>query len=404
MSYAARVKDGSYGLPAEIVEFRDVARRIVAEQLLPLEREYLAHKGAGYGLQPMTNLRRVFKPEVVDRLVGTSRSTGLWHLMVPPEFGGSQLSTLAKMAIVEEFMYTAVPFPFVNVPNILYECRGAQVERYLKPVIEGEKIHCFAQTEPDAGSDPGGMMKTSAVLTDDGWELNGTKMWISGADEADFLLVQAVTDPQLRQRGGITMFLVDRDNPGLRIETPGISTWLGATPSTYVVHFDGCRVKNDAVLGEVGKGFNLGQKWLTIHDRLMRGPYSLGKMQRALDMSVEWSKQRVTFGRPISDRQAIQWKLVDMFVDISSLRALIYQTAARADAGEDVRSEAALVKMCAADWGTRCLDHAIQIHGAMGESLELPLTLFFRYIRHFQIGGGTSEIQRMLIARSILQD
>jgi acyl-CoA dehydrogenase len=229
-------------------------------------------------------------------------------------------------------------------------------------------------------------------------------MWISGAAEADFLLVQAVTDPEKRQRGGITMFIVERDNPGVHIEEPGISTWLGKTASTYTVHFDGCRVGPEAVLGEVGEGFRLGQKWLTIHDRLMRGPYALGKMQRSLDMSIEWSKERVTFGKPIAERQAIQWKLVDMFVDINALRAMIYDVAARADQGEDVRAEAAMVKMCASDWGARCVDSAIQIHGAMGESLELPLTLFYRYLRHYQIGGGTNEIQRMLISRKLLRD
>jgi acyl-CoA dehydrogenase len=227
-------------------------------------------------------------------------------------------------------------------------------------------------------------------------------MWISMAAESDFLLVQAVTDPETRQRGGITMFLVDRDNPGLKIEEPGIRTWLGPRAAQYIVHFENCRVDDDAVLGEVGKGFSLGQKWLTIHDRLMRGPYALGKMQRALDMSIEWAKQRKTFGKPIAERQAIQWKLVDMYIDIQALRAMTYENAARADKGHDVRVEAAMVKLCASDWGTRTLDHAIQIHGAMGESLELPLTLFYRYVRHTQIGGGTSEIQRHLIARRLL--
>ncbi len=392
-----------YRLPDEIAEYRDLARRIVEQELMPLEPRYLAHKEAGYGLQPFTNLRKVYAPEVVDNLVKIARDTGLWYLMVPEEYGGSSLSMLARVAIVEQFMYCAVPFPFINVPNILYECRGEQIERYLKPVIEGEKIHCFAQTEPDAGSDPGGMMKTNAVLKDDEWVINGTKMWISGAAEADFVLVQAVTDAQKRQRGGITMFIVDKDTPGVTVDEPGISTWLGDTASTYIVRFEDCRVKPTQVLGEVGNGFRLGQKWLTIHDRLMRGPYSLGKMQRAFDMSTEWAKQRVTFGKPIAERQAIQWKLVDMFVDISALRSLIYEVASRADAGEDVRAEAAMVKMCASDWGARCLDHAIQIHGAMGEARELPLTLFYRYIRHFQIGGGTNEIQRMLIARKILR-
>ncbi len=391
-----------YTLPPEVIEYRDLARKIVQDELLPLESKYLATKGAAYGLQPLTNLRRVYPKDVTDRLEKIARDTGLWYLMVPKEFSGPDMSTLARMAVIEQFMYTAVPFPFVNVPNILYQCKGEQIERYLKPAIEGTRIHCFAQTEPNAGSDPGGMMKTSAVPKGGGWVINGTKMWISGAAESDFLLVQAVTDPEKRQRGGITMFIVERTNPGVRIEEPGISTWLGSTPSTYIVHFDDCYVESSAILGDVGNGFRLGQKWLTIHDRLMRGPYSIGKMQRALDMSRDWAKQRVTFGKPLSERQAIQWRLVEMFVDINALRAMTYEVASRADAGEDVRAEAAMVKMCASEWGTRCLDHAIQIHGAMGESLEIPLTLFYRYLRHYQIGGGSNEIQRMLIARKIL--
>lgn len=392
-----------YRLPSEVREFQEVARRIVRDELLPLEQAYLRSAGQGYGLQPMTNLRAVFPADVVSRLERIARDTGLWYVMVPEEHGGMGLSLLAQTAIIEQFMYTAVPFPWINVPNILYECQGDQVERFLKPVVEGKLIHSFAQTEPDAGSDPGGMMKTSAVWDGGQWVINGTKMWISGAAESDIILLQAVTDPEKRQRGGITMFIVDRNSPGVRIEEPGLPTWLSQKSAQYIVHFDDCRVGPDRVLGEVGKGFYLGQKWLTIHDRLLRGPYSLGKMQRGLDMSIEWARQRVTFGRPIADRQAIQWKLVDMHVDISALRSITYEMAARADSGEDVRSEAALVKMIAAEWGTRCLDHAIQIHGAMGESTDLPLTQFYRYLRHYQIGGGANEIQRSLIARQLLK-
>jgi len=393
----------AYQLPAEIAEFVDVARRIVREELLPLEREYLPSPNHAYGVKETVNLRNVFGPDVVERLTRISRETGLWYLMVPEQYGGSGLSMLAQIAILEQFNYTPVPFPFANVPNILYECRGEQVERFLKPVIEGTKTTCFAQTEPNAGSDPGGMMQTRAVKDGRHWVINGTKMWISMAHESDILMVQAVTDPDRRQKGGITMFLVDRRNPGVRVEEQGIRTWLGPKPSQYIVHFEDCRVPEEDVLGDVGNGFSLGQRWLTIHDRLLRGPYALGKMQRALDMSVEWSKQRITFGKPIAERQAIQWKLTDMYIDIEALRALTYSMAARADAGEDVRAEAAMVKLVSTEWGARCLDHAIQIHGAMGESLDLPLTIFYRYLRHAQIGGGTSEIQRVLMARKLLK-
>ncbi len=395
-------KETPFKLPAEILEYQELAKRMVREELLPLEQEYLAHPGHAYGVKETINLKAVFKQSVVDRLIKLSRDTGLWYLMVPEKFGGSGLSMLAQVVILEQFMYTPVPFPFANVPNILYSCRPDQIERFLKPVIEGEKTTCFAQTEPNAGSDPGGMMQTKAVKDGKDWVLNGTKMWISMAAESDMLMVQAVTDPNLRQRGGITMFLVDRHNPGVHVEEPGLRTWLGPKPSQYIIRFENCRVSDDDVLGEVGKGFTMGQKWLTIHDRLLRGPYCLGKMQRALDMSVDWAKQRITFGKPISERQAIQWRLVDMHIDITALRAMTYEMSARADAGEDVRTEAALVKLTSTEWGTRCLDHAIQIHGAMGESLDLPLSLFYRYVRHAQIGGGTSEIQRMLIARKLL--
>ena len=394
----------TFQLPDEVLEICSLAEDIVKKELLPIESEYLASPNHAFGLKETINIESVFGKEKLDHLIKISKDTGLWNLLIPEEHGGAGLSMLSKVAILERFYYTAVPFPFANVPNILYECKGEQIEKYLNPVMEGEMTTCFAQTEPNAGSDPGGMMQTKAEKDGDDWIINGTKMWISMAAESDLMLVQVVTDPEKRQRGGITMFLVERDNPGVKIDQPGISTWLSPRASQYTVHFEDCRVSNEAVLGEVGNGFRLGQKWLTIHDRLLRGPFALGKMQRAIDMCIDWTKQRKTFGHPLSERQAIQWKLVDMYIDIESLQALTYQMASRFDTGEDIRVEASLIKLTSMDWGARALDHAIQIHGGMGESLELPLTLFYRHLRHGQIGGGTSEIQRMQIARRLLRD
>ena len=395
---------GAFQLPEDILPIQSLARKIVREELMPLEKQFLLSPDQKHGVKETVNLKAIYSKEVADRLEALSKETGLWYLMVPEKFGGSGLSLLAQVVVLEEFMYTAVPFPFANVPNILYDCQGEQIEKYLKPVIEGDKTTAFGQTEPNAGSDPGGMMKTKAVKDGSDWVINGTKMWISNAAECDVIMVQAVTDPEKRQRGGITMFLVDRNNPGVHVEQPGLKTWLSPQAGQYIVPFDDCRVPEKDVLGTVGNGFRLGQKWLTIHDRLLRGPLAMGKMQRALDMSIEWAKQRVTFGKPIAERQAIQWKLVDMYIDLKALRTMTYEAAARADSGVDVRADAALVKLCGTEWGARCIDHAIQIHGAMGESSELPLTHFYRYLRHAQIGGGTSEIQRMLIARQLLAD
>jgi acyl-CoA dehydrogenase len=393
-----------FTLPPDIEEFRQLARKIVREEMLPLEQKYLAHPAKAHSVRARDSLPAIFPAETVQRLYKISQDTGLWGLNIPEEYGGSGLPLLAKAVIAEEFYYCAVPFPFAEVPNILYHCKGDQIDKYLKPCIDGTKIAAFAQTEPNAGSDPGGMMKTRAEKVAGGWVLNGTKMWISNALKADFVMVQAVTDTEKRQKGGITMFLVDRSNPGMTVVESGLPTWLDELPSQFIVNFDNCFVPDEAVLGEVGQGFIMGQRWLTIMDRLLRGPFCLGKMQRALDMSIDWAKQRVTFGKPIAERQAIQWKIVDMYVKIRAVRNLIYEVAARADAGEDVRTEAAVVKLTAAEWGTQVLDDAIQIHGAMGEALELPLSLFYRYVRHARIGGGTDEIQRMMIARMLLKD
>lgn len=402
MTEAAELAANAFRLPDDIRQFQDLARQIVRDEMLPLEQKYLAHPAKSHSLRARDALRAIFPQEVVQRLYKLSQDTGLWGLNIPEEHGGSGLPLLAKAVIMEEFYYCAVPFPVAEVPNILYHCKGEQIDKYLRPCIDGTKIAAFAQTEPNAGSDPGGMMKTTAVRKNGEWSINGTKMWISNALAGDFVMVQAVTDPDKRQRGGITMFLVDRDNPGMKVLEGGLPTWLDSTPSQFIVNFDDCRVPDSAVLGEVGQGFVMGQRWLTIMDRLLRGPFCLGKMQRGLDMSIAWAKQRVTFGKPLSERQAIQWKIVDMYVSIRAVRNLIYEVASRADAGEDVRTEAALVKLTAAEWGAKALDDAIQIHGAMGESLELPLSLFYRYVRHARIGGGADEIQRMMIARSLL--
>ncbi len=217
---------GAFTLPEDVLQIQQMARDIVRNELLPLEKQFLLSKEYAHGVKETLNLRYVYDGKTADRLEGLAKETGLFYLLVPEEHGGTDLSMLARIVAMEEFMYTAVPFPFANVPNILYGCTGEQIEKYLKPVVNGEKTTAFAQTEPDAGSDPGGMMRTKAVKDGNDWVINGTKMWISNAAESDLLLVQAVTDPEKRQRGGITMFLVDRNNPGVKIEEPDDTSFV----------------------------------------------------------------------------------------------------------------------------------------------------------------------------------
>ena len=291
----------------------------------------------------------------------------------------------------------------VNV--ILYECNDDQAPKYLEPVLRGEKRTAFAQTEPQSGSDPGGSMQTHAVRDGDDWVINGHKFFISNSLACDFWMLQAVTDQDKRRRGGITMFLIDKGTPGINVTE--IKTWHNRPfeRATCEMTLDNVVVPHANILGEEGYGFRLGQRWLVAHDRLTRGASSLGQMQRSLDMSIEWARQRQSFGKPIASRQAIQWMIVDMFVDIQALRAMTYGAAAKYDNGDidgDSRYLGSLIKLLSGQWGHRCLDNALQVHGGIGETYELPISRFYRNLRHARIGGGTDEMHKMVLARWLL--
>ncbi len=400
----------STGLPPELDALKQTIRQIVREECVPLEAEYLAHPpqeglddGGPRGIaEAVQGVVGTLSPEKWGRLTDISKQTGIYTSFVPQEYGGGGMGALGHVVLDEEVHKSIVQLPTSPVPLMMVgACTPEQEQRYLHPSIRGDLNYAFGQTEPQAGSDPGGMMQTRAVKDGDDWVLNGTKMFISGAATADFLLVQAVTDPQKRQHGGITMFIVDNPSPGLSFEP--IRIWITPTRAMqWFVHLDNLRVPQTQVLGEVGQGFTLGQKWLVHHDRLLRGGMALGILSRALEMAIDWSKQRVTYGRPISDRQAIQWMLTDVYIDIMTLRALTRETAARADLGEDVRVEASMVKYCAGEWGWRSIDKIMQVFGGLGESLDLPIAHWYHLLRHARIGGGTSEIHKFVMARALL--
>jgi len=321
---------------------------------------------------------------------------------VPEEYGGGGMGALGHVVLDEEVHKSIVQLPTSPVPMMMIgACTPEQEQEYLLPSIDGKLHYAFGQTEPEAGSDPGGMMQTRAVLDGDDWVLNGTKMFISGGASADYILVQAVTDPEKRQRGGITMFIVDNPSEGLSFDP--IRMWINPTKAQqHMVHLDNVRIPQTKVLGEVGMGFTLGQKWLVHHDRLLRGSMAIGILTRALEMAIEWSKQRVTYGQPIADRQAIQWMLTDVYIDIMALRASTRETAARADNDEDVRVEASMIKYCAGEWGWRSIDKIMQVFGGMGETLDMPIAHWYHLLRHARIGGGTSEIHKFVMARALL--
>ena len=381
-------------LPDEHLQLKNMVRDVVDRECMPLEIEYLKD-----------DLYDELKPEHEPHLRKVSQDTGIWDAHVPKEHGGGGMGLLGLCVIDEEIYRSAVLLPKSPVNVILYECNDQQAPKYLEPVLRGEKRTAFAQTEPQSGSDPGGSMQTHAVRDGDDWVINGHKFFISNSLACDFWMLQAVTDQDKRRRGGITMFLIDKGTPGINVTE--IKTWHNRPieRATCEMTLDNVVVPHTNILGEEGYGFRLGQRWLVAHDRLTRGASSLGQMQRSLDMSIEWARQRQSFGKPIASRQAIQWMIVDMFIDIQALRAMTYGAAAKYDAGDidgDSRYLGSLIKLLSGQWGHRCLDNALQVHGGIGETYELPISRFYRNQRHARIGGGTDEMHRMVLARWLL--
>ena len=399
------------GLPPELDALKHTIRQVVKDECYPLEAQFLANPskdgvdepGAPRGIaEALSGLLGVLPEASWDRLNKISKDTGIYTSFVPEEYGGGGTGALGHVVLDEEIHKSIVQLPTSPVPMMMIGAATPEQEQeYLIPSVEGKLHYAFGQTEPNAGSDPGGMMQTRAVLDGDDWVINGTKTFISGAASADYILVQAVTDPEKRQRGGITMFIIDNPSPGLSFDP--IRLWINPTKAQqYTVNLDNIRVPRTKVLGEVGQGFTLGQQWLVHHDRLLRGSMATGILSRALEMAIEWAKERVTFGRPIADRQAIQYMLTDVYTDIITLRATTREIAKRADAGDDVRVEASMIKYCAGEWGWRSIDKIMQIFGGTGETLDLPIAHWYHILRHARIGGGTSEIHKFVMARGLL--
>ena len=399
------------GLPPELDALKNNVRQIVKDECYPLEATFLANPSqegveepsAPRGIaEALSGLLGVLPEESWDRLNTISKETGIYTSFVPEEYGGGGMGALGHVVLDEEVHKSIVQLPTSPVPMMMIGSATPEQEQdYLLPSVDGKLHYAFGQTEPNAGSDPGGMMQTRAVLDGDDWVINGTKTFISGAATSDYLLLQAVTDPEKRQRGGITMFIIDNPSQGLSFDP--IRLWVNpGKAQQFTVNLDNVRVPQTKVLGEVGQGFTLGQKWLVHHDRMLRGSMATGILSRALEMAIDWAKERVTYGRPIAARQAIQYMLTDVYTDIMTLRSITRETAARADSGEDVRVEASMIKYCAGEWGWRSIDKIMQVFGGTGETLDLPIAHWYHVLRHARIGGGTSEIHKFVMARGLL--
>jgi acyl-CoA dehydrogenase len=329
---------------------------------------------------------------------------GLWMLDVPEEYGGAGLGLLARCVIAEE-LFRSVAVPFRNneifgpeVRPVLFHCNEEQRERFLKPVLKGEMRVCFAQTEPDAGSDPAGM-RTRAARDGDDFILNGTKRFISGAGRANFGQVMAVTDPEKGARG-VTCFMVDMKSPGVLLDRQW-PTMMGDAP--WQIVFENVRVPAANIIGKVGEGFSLAQKWISEGRIRGHGARCLGIAGRALDMMMDYSQNRVTFGRPLADRQAVQFMIADSAMELHATRLMVYECAWRHDRGEDVRDLSYMVKVMATEMVGRVVDRSIQVHGGVGLTKDLPLEWWYRQVRSIRITEGATEVLRWRLAQNLMK-
>jgi alkylation response protein AidB-like acyl-CoA dehydrogenase len=272
-----------------------------------------------------------------------------------------------------------------------------QREAYLAPYARGETISAIGISEPGAGSDPAGM-KTRAIRDGDDWVINGRKIWITRAREADFTILMAITDPEKRARGGMSAFLVDRDAPGFKVER---RIPMVGGEYTYEVVLDNCRVPGWKLLGTEGQGF--GPMQLRLGTRRMEiAAWCIGAAQRALDIMCDYAPQRKTFGAKLSERQSVQWWAADGAMHIHAARLMAYDCAWKLDQGIDVRSEISMLKIYATEMAQKIIDDAMQCLGGMGMTRESPLHLLAGRVRTMRIYDGPSEVHRMVVARNLM--
>jgi (R)-benzylsuccinyl-CoA dehydrogenase len=387
-----------FELPESSRMVRDTVARFVQEELIPHEA-LIIRREAERGFADTA----LIPPELEASLQEKARNIGLWGIDVPEEFGGQDLGMLTKCLVIEQLKNSIVPFVLPpESPNLfmLKElCKGGQVDRYLLPYSRGEKKSCLALSEPGAGSDAAAI-KTRAERKNGKWVLNGTKLWISGARRADFMIVMAVTDAAADKRAKFTAFLVDQGTPGLSIPT---SVPLIGEYHPYEVVFDNVELDDSQVLGEVGAGFAPLSKRLGVR-RLEIASRCLGLATRCLNMMIEQANTRQTFGAPLADRQAVQWWISDSYQEIEMVRLMVYQMAWKMDSGKDVRLDGSMVKVQGTEMITRVVDRAMQLFGGMGVSKELPLEYISRMCRVMRIVEGPSEVHRWVVARELLRN
>jgi acyl-CoA dehydrogenase len=379
-----------FELPESIRLMRETVRRFVKNDLEPISQQ--VEEGE----------------KIPESIVQKMRDLGFFGLAIPEEYGGMGLNTLGECVLNEEFGRVNVCFRSrfgtnngIGSQGILIDGTPEQKQKYLPRIASGEWTAAFALTEPNAGSDAANI-QTKAVRQGDVYLLNGLKHFITNGDIANVATVMAVTDKEKGPRG-VTAFIVEKTFPGYSVGKIDRKMGIHGNNTAELV-FEDCQVPAENIIGGVeGKGFVTAMKVLE-KGRITISAVCVGTAQLMLEMGVAYSKQRVQFGKPISANQAIQWMLADMAISIYAARQMVYHTAWCRDQKKRVTQQAAMCKVYCTEMVNRAVDSTLQIHGGMGYMKESPIERVYRDMRLFRIFEGTSEVQRMVIARELLKD
>ncbi len=364
----------------------------------------MAHAFAENELRPVTE-HHDQTGEFPHKVLQKAHALGLMNLHIPERFGGLGLGVMDGCIIAEELAWgcsgisTAMEANGLALHPVIEGASDFIMEKYVAPMMERYSMAAYALTEPGAGSDVQAL-RTRAVKKGDKWVLNGSKMWITNAGVADWYFVVAVTDPEKKARGGMTAFIVEREWDGVIVGKKELN--MGQRCSdTRGITFEDVEIPEENVVGQVGMGWLLAMKTFD-KSRPPVAAGAVGVARAAFEHALQYSQERVAFGRPIAHHQAVNFMLSDMATKIEAARLLVWQAAALADAGQRNTMQASMAKAFAADAAMSVTTDAVQIFGGYGFNSEYPVEKLMRDAKIYQIYEGTSQIQRLIIGRELL--